>query len=199
MEVIDNLFKEICNKMKEVNGLNNENKLKIYGLFKVATEGKYNIEKDKELGFFDFEKKYKYESWKRMSKYSSEEAKIEYIKLYFKLTNTDLPGELNEFLNKKVEDENIDEFFNDEEMDEINKQSLFSDNVISVSSTAQNDREQIKQYLESASNDECAFYDIQQDFRNKTKEINEDYFKAFSHLNRKYCYYINYIIIIINL
>jgi acyl-CoA-binding protein len=46
--------------MKNLNiKLSDEKKLKFYGLFKVATVGKYSESQKKSVGFFDFSEKYK--------------------------------------------------------------------------------------------------------------------------------------------
>ena len=58
--------------------LNTTQKLKFYGLFKVATTGKYSEENKLKAGFFDFETKYKNEAWEKCSIYSQEEAMILY-------------------------------------------------------------------------------------------------------------------------
>ena len=65
---------------------NNNQKLKFYGLFKVATVGKYSETNKLKAGFFDFETKYKNQAWEKCSIYSQTEAMIEYIKYYCELT-----------------------------------------------------------------------------------------------------------------
>lgn len=57
---IKNLFEKKSEKMKTLNvKLDNETKLKFYGLFKVATVGKFSESGKKPVGFFDFTEKYK--------------------------------------------------------------------------------------------------------------------------------------------
>ena len=63
--------------------LDNNQKLKFYGLYKVATVGKYSEKNKLKAGFFDFSTKYKNEAWEKCSVFSQEEAMIEYIKYYW--------------------------------------------------------------------------------------------------------------------
>ena len=172
-EELETMFSEVTEKMKLLVDLSNETRLKIYGLFKVATEGKYDVNKDKEIGFFDFEKKYKYESWKRCSKYSMSEAKIEYVKLYYSLT-----GE------SEIKITDTERLFDDKELQEM---QLEVGSSHQFSSNAKQAQLEIKQYLESATNDECVFQEIQDHFRD-CNQIHKDYFKTYSHIKRKYFY-----------
>jgi acyl-CoA-binding protein len=52
---LEDEFKEISEKIKNIK-LNDETKLKFYGLFKMAIIGKYE---KKSVGLFDFTEKYK--------------------------------------------------------------------------------------------------------------------------------------------
>lgn len=57
---IENLFNLKAESLKSSKlKLDNETKLKFYGLFKVATVGKITEENKKSVGFFDFDGKYK--------------------------------------------------------------------------------------------------------------------------------------------
>ena len=76
--------------------LDNNQKLKFYGLYKVATVGKYSEKNKLKAGFFDFSTKYKNEAWEKCSVFSQEEAMIEYIKYYCELTGEKLNIEINQ-------------------------------------------------------------------------------------------------------
>ena len=76
--------------------LDNNQKLKFYGLYKVATVGKYSEKNKLKAGFFDFSTKYKNEAWEKCSVFSKEEAMIEYIKYYCELTGEKLNIEINQ-------------------------------------------------------------------------------------------------------
>jgi acyl-CoA-binding protein len=197
-EDLEKVFLHACEKMKSLSNLDNESKLKIYGLFKIATEGVYNSDKDKEIGFFDFEKKYKYQSWKSLSnKYNSLEAKIEYINMYYTLAKVDLPNFLSEIKNKEktVEknSENEEDIFSMEDLEIINQQNFFgSESNAQFSSTAKISKDEIKDFLEKASNNECAFFEIQKYFREK-KNITPEFFKQYSHLDCKFFQNLNII------
>jgi acyl-CoA-binding protein len=70
--------------------IDNNQKLKFYGLYKVATVGKYSEKNKLKAGFFDFTTKYKNEAWEKCSVFSEEEAMIEYIKFYSEVTGEKL-------------------------------------------------------------------------------------------------------------
>ena len=199
-------FENVCNKVKDIKKLSNEDKLKFYGLFKVATEGKFDTENEKELGYFDFEKKAKYGAWKKFSYLKNEEAMIEYIHFYNKITNTKLSSEVEECINRiknpsdtntnyklnnKSDDNNIDNLTNlvDEKLviEGIdNLEEIDGENIqpFQFSSTAKQTKDEIVEYLKNASNDECAFYEIQTAFH-EGKKIDKAFFKRYFHLNCK--------------
>lgn len=57
---LEKMFKEKAEKLKNTKlKLDNDNKLKFYGLYKVSTEGQITEKNKKDVGFFDFEGKYK--------------------------------------------------------------------------------------------------------------------------------------------
>lgn len=172
---IEQIFNSVCLKLKDAKGLNNDDKLKFYGLYKVITEGKYDSSKDKEIGFFEFEKKAKYNSWKSLSSLNKTEAMKFYIKHYYEVTNQPIPEEV-ENLYVDVVDSEILNSISGEGMDFDFQQ---------VSSTAKNDQKEIKEYLENASNNECVYYTINDDF-NQNKEITVDYFNNFKHIDCKF-------------
>lgn len=60
-KVLENLFETKAEKMKSNNNLklDNETKLKFYGLFKVSTVGPITEKNKKAVGIFDFAEKYK--------------------------------------------------------------------------------------------------------------------------------------------
>ena len=101
--------------------LNNNQKLKFYGLFKVATVGKYSEKNKLKAGFFDFETKYKNQAWEKCSIYNQTEAMIEYIKYYCELTGEKF--EMN-FSKPKI---SIDELNLD--IPDLESQSLYSSNA----------------------------------------------------------------------
>lgn len=162
-------FEDICNKVKLLKNISQTDQLKFYALYKISTEGGYNKNKDKEIGFFDFEKKAKYQSWKEYSYLSPEEAMREYEKLYFSLD-----------VKRKTEKSKENEQENEEE----SKSNLNFDFAY-VSSTAKEDRKHIEEYLISASNSDCIYYEINNDFSNG-KVITKEYFDRYSHVNCKY-------------
>ncbi len=60
INTLQNLFNIKTENMKKMDiKLDNETKLKFYGLFKVATVGKFSENNKKSVGFFDFTEKYK--------------------------------------------------------------------------------------------------------------------------------------------
>lgn len=57
---LEDLFKLKSEQMRSSNiKIDNETQLKLYGLYKVATVGKYNESEKKPVGLFDFKEKYK--------------------------------------------------------------------------------------------------------------------------------------------
>lgn len=95
----------------------------------------------------------------------------EYEKLYFSLV-----GERKTEKSEEHEKENQNE--------EESKSNLNFDFAY-VSSTAKEDRKHIEEYLISASNSDCIYYEINNDFSNG-KVTSKDYFERYSHVNCKY-------------
>ena len=90
------LFEEKSEKLKTKNvKTDNNQKLKLYGLYKVATVGKYSEKNKLKAGFFDFTTKYKNEAWEKCSVFSQEEAMIEYLKFYSEITGEKLNLDFN--------------------------------------------------------------------------------------------------------
>ena len=90
------LFEEESEKLKTTNvKTDNNQKLKFYGLYKVATVGKYSEKNKLKAGFFDFTTKYKNEAWEKCSVFSQEEAMIEYLKFYSEITGEKLNLDFN--------------------------------------------------------------------------------------------------------
>ena len=86
-EKLQKEFEDKAEKLRNTTmKLDNNKKLKFYGLYKVATVGKYSEKNKLKAGFFDFSTKYKNEAWEKCSVFSKEEAMIEYIKYYCELT-----------------------------------------------------------------------------------------------------------------
>ena len=86
---LSTLFNEVAEKLRQNKSikLDNQKKLKFYGLYKVVTTGPYSEANKIKAGFFDFETKYKNEAWQKCSIYSKKDAMIEYIKYYSQLYN----------------------------------------------------------------------------------------------------------------
>ena len=90
-EKLKKLFEEKSEKLRTTNiKTDNNQKLKFYGLYKVATVGKYSEKNKLKAGFFDFTTKYKNEAWEKCSVFSQEEAMIEYLKFYSEVTGEKL-------------------------------------------------------------------------------------------------------------
>ncbi len=73
------LFDEASVKSKSLPEQSNENLLKLYSLFKQATEGDINIEKPSNM--FDFKGIAKFNAWDELKGLSKEEAMQKYIDL----------------------------------------------------------------------------------------------------------------------
>ena len=67
-------------KARVTTGVSNENKKKIYALFKQATEGPLGDDRPRP-GFLDITGRAKYDSWKSLGDMSKEQAMKEYIAL----------------------------------------------------------------------------------------------------------------------
>lgn len=80
------LSEEFSQAAEDVKGLperpDNDTLLKLYALYKQATEGDANGPKP---GFFDFVNTAKYEAWSRLRGMPSEEAQKKYVELVRKL------------------------------------------------------------------------------------------------------------------
>ncbi|MCR6642200.1 MAG: acyl-CoA-binding protein [Sporocytophaga sp.] len=72
-------FEEAVKQSRLLPAQSNENLLKLYGLFKQATEGDVNVEKP--TNFFDLAGIAKYNTWSDLKGMSIEEAKQKYIAL----------------------------------------------------------------------------------------------------------------------
>ena len=72
-------FDEAVAKSKSLPDQSNENLLKIYGLYKQASEGDVNIEKPTNM--FDFKGIAKYNAWEELKGISKEDAMQKYIEL----------------------------------------------------------------------------------------------------------------------
>ena len=118
--------------------LDNNQKLKFYGLYKVATVGKYSEKNKLKAGFFDFSTKYKNEAWEKCSVFSQEEAMMEYIKYYCELTGEKLNIELNQSNPKK----SISEIALDVP-EGLESQGMYS-------STAKESKQNLEDYLKTA-------------------------------------------------
>ena len=77
-------FEEASVKSKSLPEQSNENLLKLYSLFKQATEGDVNIEKPSNM--FDFKGIAKFNAWDELKGLSKEEAMQKYIDLVKQLS-----------------------------------------------------------------------------------------------------------------
>lgn len=77
-------FEEASVKSKSLPEQSNENLLKLYSLFKQATEGNINIEKPSNM--FDFKGIAKFNAWDELQGVSKEEAMQKYIDLVKQLS-----------------------------------------------------------------------------------------------------------------
>ena len=148
--------------------LNNNQKLKFYGLFKVATVGKYSEKNKLKAGFFDFETKYKNQAWEKCSIYNQTEAMIEYIKYYCELTGEKF--EMN-FSKPKI---SIDELNLD--IPDLESQSLYSSNP--KESLLEKEK-----FLEKASEEEKKFQNLKDDIY-QGELITEEILKKFENDNK---------------
>lgn len=77
-------FEEAVKQSRSLPAQSNENLLKLYGLYKQATEGDINIEKP--TNFFDLAGIAKYNTWNDLKGMSKEEAKQKYIAIVKELS-----------------------------------------------------------------------------------------------------------------
>ena len=118
--------------------LDNNQKLKFYGLYKVATVGKYSEKNKLKAGFFDFSTKYKNEAWEKCSVFSQEEAMIEYIKYYCELTGEKLNMDFTQTKpTKSIDEINLDI------PEGLESQGMYS-------STAKESKQNLEDYLKTA-------------------------------------------------
>ena len=145
----DKLKKEFEDKAEKLRNtkikVDNNQKLKFYGLYKVATVGKYSEKNKLKAGFFDFQTKYKNEAWEKCSIYSPEEAMIEYIKFYCELTGEKMKIDLNKAKTTK----SIDEIALDVP-EGLESQGIYS-------STAKESKEKLDNFLKTAPENEKKF------------------------------------------
>ena len=171
----DKLKKEFEDKAEKLRNtkikIDNNKKLKFYGLYKVATVGKYSDKNKLKAGFFDFQTKYKNEAWEKCSIYSQEEAMIEYIKFYCELTGEKISIDLTQSKAKT----SIDELVLDVP-EGLESQGIYS-------STAKESKENLEKFLKNAPENEKKF----QSLKNKIYEgdlITEDILKEFEIQNK---------------
>ena len=118
--------------------LDNNKKLKFYGLYKVATVGKYSEKNKLKAGFFDFETKYKNQAWEKCSIYNQTEAMIEYIKYYCELTGEKLNMDFTQTKpTKSIDEINLDI------PEGLESQGMYS-------STAKESKQNLDDYLKTA-------------------------------------------------
>ena len=84
--------KAAADVVKHVKELDDNGKLKLYGLYKQATLGDCNTEKP---GFLDFKGKAKWEAWNAVKGKDKEVAKAEYVGYVLTLLPEDIKKEYN--------------------------------------------------------------------------------------------------------
>ena len=171
----DELKKEFEEKAEKLRNtkikIDNNKKLKFYGLYKVATVGKYSEKNKLKAGFFDFQTKYKNEAWEKCSIYSPEEAMIEYIKFYCELTGEKMNIDLTKSKNSK----SIDEISLDIP-EGLESQGIYS-------STAKESKENLENFLKTAPENEKKFQ-VLKDKIYGGDLITEDVLKEFEIENK---------------
>lgn len=168
-ELIGELFNSKAEKMKNSElKLDNDTKLKFYGLFKVATVGKFAENNKKQPGFFDFAEKYKSQAWEKCSNLSKIEAMIEYIKLYNKVT-----GEKDEDFLQGCDSNSFNVNF-----EELDIPEDYEGNFI-YSSNAKQAKKEISDYLMNSSDNEKNFYSIKEKIYNGDN-ITQELLREFS-------------------
>ena len=171
----DKLKKEFEDKAEKLRKtkikINNNKKLKFYGLYKVATVGKYSEKNKLKAGFFDFQTKYKNEAWEKCSIYSPEEAMIEYIKFYCELTGEKMNIDLTQSkTTKSVSDLVLDV------PEGLESQGIYS-------STAKESKENLEKFLKSAPENEKKFQTLKDKIYGGDL-ITEDILKEFEMQNK---------------
>ncbi len=148
---INKIFLEVSNKIKTAPPkkikLNNNQKLKFYGLYKVATIGKLTDENRPKPGFFDFETKYKNEAWEKCSVYSQIEAKIEYITYYCEVYEQKIDLDLKETPKLNLVEFNFPDF---------GSSSMYSTN-------AGEHKKEMDEFLKNANDAQKAFQKLKDD------------------------------------
>ena len=171
----DELKKEFEDKAEKLRNtkikIDNNKKLKFYGLYKVATVGKYSEKNKLKAGFFDFQTKYKNEAWEKCSIYSPEEAMIEYIKFYCELTGE----KMNIDLTKSKTSKSIGEISLDVP-EGLESQGIYS-------STAKESKENLENFLKTAPENEKKFQ-VLKDKIYGGDIITEDILKEFEIENK---------------
>ena len=171
----DELKKEFEEKAEKLRNtkikIDNNKKLKFYGLYKVATIGKYSEKNKLKAGFFDFQTKYKNEAWEKCSIYSPEEAMIEYIKFYCELTGE----KMNIDLTKSKTSKSIAEISLDIP-EGLESQGIYS-------STAKESKENLENFLKTAPENEKKFQ-VLKDKIYGGDLITEDILKEFEIENK---------------
>jgi len=165
-------FEEKAEKLRNTKiKIDNNKKLKFYGLYKVATVGKYSEKNKLKAGFFDFQTKYKNEAWEKCSIYSPEEAMIEYIKFYCELTGE----KMNIDLTKSKTSKSIGEISLDVP-EGLESQGIYS-------STAKESKENLENFLKTAPENEKKFQ-VLKDKIYGGDLITEDVLKEFEIENK---------------
>lgn len=82
MEGLGKYFEQACSDIKTYGkDVSNDDKLKLYGLYKQATIGDCNIQKP---GILDLVGRAKWDAWNELKGKSKEDAKKEYVELVLK-------------------------------------------------------------------------------------------------------------------
>lgn len=81
MASLQEQFDAAADKARATDGVSSENKGKLYGLFKQATEGSLASLNKPRPGFFDPVGRAKYDAWMKLGDLSEEQAKKDYVAL----------------------------------------------------------------------------------------------------------------------
>ena len=162
-------FEDKAEKLRNITvKIDNNKKLKFYGLYKVATVGKYSEDNKLKAGFFDFTTKYKNEAWEKCSVYSQEEAMIEYIKFYSEITGEKIDLDFTKVTtSKSIDDITLDI------PEGLDSQGIYS-------STAKESKKVLEDYLKTAPENEQKFQKLKQKIYDGdliTKEVLEEFEK----------------------
>lgn len=94
----NDVFSRACDKVKELDGLDTNIQLQLYGLFKQATKGKCTAPQP---WASDFRGRAKWDAWKKNGDMSKEDAESAYVSLVHSLVPESLEQDKSKILKKK--------------------------------------------------------------------------------------------------